>query len=240
MVGDKMSIAVMRIIKSAKVLDNQICYAIKDANLIFEICATRFKLHKMVYTHKAATAVEYMIVDGLLAAEPHLQIAKQVYDPNKFLYLTDDIMARIESSSDPNLATSRAIFDRIRVRDLYKMVDWKVVDWPWAEIFEKNVTPTKIVEAASKLAKENEKMVELVRGLTEEDVICDFSLMHYGMKEKNPLDFVRFYSKHHPNRPAPAERGDYSNLRPAFFAELLVRVYTRNVDYYYVIQAGYR
>lgn len=42
-----------------------------------------------------------MIVDALLAAEPHLNIARQIYDAKKFLYLTDDIVQRIESSEDP-------------------------------------------------------------------------------------------------------------------------------------------
>ena len=35
--------------------------------------------------------------------------------------------------------------------------------------------------------------------LEVKDVIVDFSTMHYGMKEKNPLDFVKFYSKRSPN-----------------------------------------
>lgn len=39
-----------------------------------------------------------------------------------------------------------------------------------------------------------------VDALTANDIIVDFSLMHYGMKEKNPLDFVKFYSKRNPNR----------------------------------------
>lgn len=42
-----------RIIQSARVLDNQICYHIKDANQLYDICAMRFKLHKMVYNHKS-------------------------------------------------------------------------------------------------------------------------------------------------------------------------------------------
>lgn len=41
-----------------------------------------------------------MIVDALLAAESHLKIAEQIFDAKKFLYLTDDIVQRIESSED--------------------------------------------------------------------------------------------------------------------------------------------
>jgi len=42
-----------------------------------------------------------MIIDGLLAAEPHLAIAQRVYDPKRYLYLTDDIMPQIEASTSP-------------------------------------------------------------------------------------------------------------------------------------------
>ena len=48
-----------------------------------------------------AKAIEYMIIDGLLAADPYLGIAKRVYDPKQYLYLTDDIMLRIEDSDSP-------------------------------------------------------------------------------------------------------------------------------------------
>jgi hypothetical protein len=48
----------------------------------------------------AAKAIEHMIVDALLAAEPHLHIAEQVFKPEKFVYLTEDIMSTIERSTD--------------------------------------------------------------------------------------------------------------------------------------------
>jgi hypothetical protein len=42
-----------------------------------------------------------MIVDALLLAEPHMQIANRVNDPERFLYLTDHIMKEIEMSQQP-------------------------------------------------------------------------------------------------------------------------------------------
>ncbi|KAG6827134.1 hypothetical protein H0H92_013083 [Tricholoma furcatifolium] len=243
MIGDKMNIGSMRIVNSARVLDNQICYNLKDANLIYEICATRFKLHKMIYSHKAAKAIEYMIIDALLLAEPVLQIAKQVFDPAKYLHLTDDIMGRIEASEDPRLAPSRAIFDRIRTRDLYRMVDFKVVDWEWAEVFRENITSTRVFEAARREldARDGGKEEGAPRSVLEEDdVIIDFLMMHYGMKERNPLDFVKFYSKTHPDVPGHAVRGVISNLMPEYHAEFLLRIYTKKVEFFGVIQAGYR
>ena len=42
-----------------------------------------------------------MIIDALILAEPYLKIADQIRDPNKYLYLTDDVMPRIEMSDNP-------------------------------------------------------------------------------------------------------------------------------------------
>jgi len=40
---------------------------------------------------------------------------------------------------------------------------------------------------------------EDIRDLTPDKVIVTFSSMHYGMKDKNPLNFVKFYPKTRPN-----------------------------------------
>ena len=99
------------------------------------------------------------------------------------------------------LAQARAIFDRIHSRDLYKCVDFKVVDWPVRSLFRKHITAARIAEACRALsvvtvpADDGDSS-----SLQESDIVVSFSLMHFGMKEKNPLDFVRFYSKHDLNR----------------------------------------
>ena len=95
-----------RLINSSRVLDDQICYNIKDVNQIYELCASRFKLHNIFYNHKAVKAIESMIVDGLLAAEPHMKMAERTFDAHKYLYLTDDIISRIQSSEEPVRYTS--------------------------------------------------------------------------------------------------------------------------------------
>ncbi|TFY51529.1 hypothetical protein EVG20_g10962 [Dentipellis fragilis] len=90
-----------KLIHSARVIDNEICYDIKDANQIYELCHTRFSLHKRIYHHKTAKAIEYMIIDAMLAAEPHLKIAEQIEDPARYLHLDDSIMNFIERSESP-------------------------------------------------------------------------------------------------------------------------------------------
>ena len=49
----------------------------------------------------AAKAIEYMIVDALLAAEPHMNFARDIFNPKRYLHLTDDIRIRIEASEAP-------------------------------------------------------------------------------------------------------------------------------------------
>lgn len=41
-----------------------------------------------------------MIIDALLAAEPHLHLAGCVFDPEKLVLLSDSIKSQIESSEE--------------------------------------------------------------------------------------------------------------------------------------------
>ncbi|KAJ7983116.1 hypothetical protein DFH06DRAFT_1172457 [Mycena polygramma] len=239
MIGEPSKLSLSRLIKSARVIENEICYDIKDVNQLHEICYTRFRLHKMIYNHKTAKAIEYMIVDALILAEPHMKIAEQIDIPKKFLYLTDDIMPRIESSEDPELEGAREIFDRIRLRDLYKFVDQRVVEWERRHIFGEHITAERIVKEARRLAQEEGTEIDLT-DLTPDTVIVDLSTMHYGMKDKNPLDFVKFYSKRNFNKCARAQKGDYSMLMPAIFAEVNLTIFTRHPQYLGLVQGGYR
>lgn len=108
---------VFRLIHSARVVEGKICYDIKDANQIYELFYTRFSLHKRIYNHKTsgsllfclvrrswrwdiAKAIEYMVVDALLEAEPYLKIANLVENPKHYVYLTDNLLNKIEESTE--------------------------------------------------------------------------------------------------------------------------------------------
>ena len=76
------------------------------------------------------------------------------------------------------------------------------------------------------------------------------AILHYDMKDKNPVDYVKFYGKQGasgqpdgrslyqltrgldltpflPTVSFKAEHGDFSTLMPSVFAEVLLRVYTK-------------
>ncbi|THH02196.1 hypothetical protein EW026_g597 [Hermanssonia centrifuga] len=215
-------------------------------------------LHKRIYNHKTAKAIEYMIIDALLSAEPHMKIAEHIDDPKKFVFLTDDIKTRIEMTTEPELAEARALFRRINIRDLYKCVDYKIFPWKLKDICRQHITAEAIVEAAKKApfatcdpqeidGSDPEQVdaqdvgpadPQTVEALDPKHVIIDMAEMHYGMKEKNPLNYVQFYSKYN-SLSRPANAGDISNIMPASFGEILLRVYTRDARFHGIIQMGF-
>ncbi|KAH8105417.1 hypothetical protein BXZ70DRAFT_887582 [Cristinia sonorae] len=231
-----------RLIYSARVIDDQICYNIKDVNQVYQVCYTRFSLHKDIYNHKTAKAIEYMIIDGLLAAEPVMKIAERIKDPKLFIHLSDNIKDTIEETTDPRLEAARDIFARIASRDLYKMVDCNIIPWDQQKLFKEQFTPERIVKAVKeyKFTPEDNVKPEDIAALGVGDVIVDLSPMHYGMKDKNPLESVKFYSKRSPNVSEHAGPSDISLILPATFGEVLLRVFTRKRSCYGLVQTGYR
>ncbi|KAI0706868.1 hypothetical protein C8T65DRAFT_740425 [Cerioporus squamosus] len=251
-IDQKSNLSLTRLIYSSRVIDNEICYDIKDANQIFELCHTRMSLHKRIYTHKTAKAVEYMIVDALTLAEPVMNIARRLENPKKYLHLTDHIQTEIEASEDPRLTEAQAILHRIRVRDLYKCVDYKVFEWELKKQIKATFTAESVVKAFKDLyAKRASLGLEQKDGLDHvkpedaadlrsEHVIIDLTERHHGMKNENPLDYMKFYSKHNPNRGVHANEDDISVTLPRSFGELMLKVYTREARFFGLVQLGYR
>ena len=96
------------------------------------------------------------------------------------------------------------IIHRIRRRMLYRMVGLKVFSWERRATCKECITPASIVRAAKGLS--SQFAGDLLESLTEADVIVDVADITYGgaIKDKNPVDFVKFYSKYNPNRECPS------------------------------------
>jgi deoxynucleoside triphosphate triphosphohydrolase SAMHD1 len=126
------------------------------------------------------------------------------------------------------LEEARSIMRRVLKRDLYRLVDENVFDWASHDALKAEVTPELITAAAKSLfvpsspalsmsisaasttttasagmteggTDSAEALIALAQDLTVEHVIVDIARLHYGMKDRNPIDFVKFYSKHKPN-----------------------------------------
>lgn len=61
-VGETCTLVASRLIHAARVIDDTICYDWKDAQSVYELFYSRYSLHKRVYNHKTAKAIEYVRV----------------------------------------------------------------------------------------------------------------------------------------------------------------------------------
>ena len=208
-----------------------------------------------ILTNPTAKAIEYMVVDALLAADPILDISSRIDDPERYLYLTDSILEQIECSDDPRLTPAREIILRIRRRDLYRCVDYLHVGVADQAALAKVVTAQAVAQAANVIRldiknSQDSQGGEGVREVTDSDVIIDWNYLHFGMKERDPIEQVLFYGKGSANselfgdrccfkvdtdvfmcgitEACKADKAQYSQSVPTAFAEYALRVYTRD------------
>ncbi|KAI8819923.1 uncharacterized protein EV422DRAFT_488428, partial [Fimicolochytrium jonesii] len=227
-VGIKTSLDATRFMRLARVIDNQICFNQKESFNIYELFHRRFCLFKMVYTHRVGKAVEYMLCEALLAADKYLGISSSVDDMSRYIHMTDAIIREIERSTVPELAKSREIIHRLRIRELYRYVDQSIVPPEGYEGYKREVTPEAIV-----------RFQEPGDDLTEDDVIIEWLKLGYAMQDQNPVDAVKFYNKWQPTQSFHIGREQISSFLPTNFQEITLRVFTRDNNKRQRVQAAF-
>jgi HD superfamily phosphohydrolase len=118
-IGLAYSFDVMRLIDQAKVINNKICFRSKCSFDISDLYYTRYKLHKQIYTHKVVRAIEYMILDIIRMLDESLNLVEKILDVERMSELTDNILDNCYLLNDKKCIK---LLERIRTRDLYKMV----------------------------------------------------------------------------------------------------------------------
>lgn len=116
-----------RIIKNSRVINGQLCYNQKIYYELSQVFHTRYKLFKDTYTHRVCKAIDYMIVDALLLANPYFKFQEKIFNPKAYTLLTDSVLSHIELSRKPELKASKEILLRLRQRDLYRFIDQKLL-----------------------------------------------------------------------------------------------------------------
>ncbi|KAG0219960.1 SAM domain and HD [Mortierella sp. NVP41] len=229
-VGIKSSIDCSRLMKMSRVIDDQICWHHKEVYNLYELYHTRFSLFKRVYTHRVGKAIEYMLTDALLAADSVMGISQAIFDGEQYLHLTDDIIRQIERSHEPGLEDSKAILKRIRTRNLYKFVDELLIPREKLGVLTKeNINSTEIVSCQGS----NDH-------LRRDDVIVEFLKNNYAMKDQNPVDGIKFFSKtnHSASYHIPKEK--VSSLIPSEFQENIIRVFSRDPTKVQAVHEAFR
>lgn len=204
-----------RLIKSIRVIDNEICYNMKDSMNLYELFSTRYKLHKMCYSHRVCKAVEYMVVDIMIAAEPIFHYSQQIHNPIKYLYLTDNIISYIEQCEDTRLDTAKQLIYRLKIRKLYKMAIELTLP-------HSDKTLVRTITTLDILDHDQSKL------LNAHDVIVQNLKLNYALNEKNPVKHVHFYHKHNMNKKFVIQKEEASILIPSVFQEVVIRVFLRD------------
>ncbi|CAK0787043.1 hypothetical protein CVIRNUC_010259 [Coccomyxa viridis] len=231
--GTKISVDVKRIFPFVKVLDDELCYKYSEYHNIFEVFSTRARMFRSVYLHKKANAVEHMIMDAFVEADPFFKLADATEDAQAFALLDDSILKTIEhygaarpgfgsfamdadDDGSTSVRSAQAIIKRLRKRDLYKFVEEFLV--PQGDLRNgtwRMPTPAEVL----KHGKGN---------LQERDIIISEAKVDLTKGDQNPMDNVSFFDYPESTEKKTVPRHHISAMFPECNREHWCRVFTRN------------
>ncbi len=223
-----------RLMQFSKVIDDEICYKYTEYSNIYEVLHARALMHRAVYTHKKAKAIEFMVVDALLEADKALKFSEDIWSAKDFVRLDDNLLDYVEnfdfygrawSLKDDGMVAhieaAQDIIARLRRRQLYKYV----TDAP---------VPTETLERGRWQAPSAQDIVNCYGGsdvkLRAEDIIIQENKIDFSMKNDNPLDHVHFYDFIESNEKRKLRPEQMSSMMMHDFEEKRLRVYSRNAD----------
>jgi HD superfamily phosphohydrolase len=110
-----------RILKQIKVIDDEICFPLKQLSNVYELFELRYKLHQQVYQHPVISCAEMMILDMFRNSELNEKKLEYITDIDKFIKLTDDFINYLN-----NVNTNekfKEIYNDLKSRNLYKFIE---------------------------------------------------------------------------------------------------------------------
>ena len=181
---------------------------------IYELFHTRWSLHHRVYQHKTTKAIEDMITEAFVLVNEKYDFSTAIFDMEKYAKLTDSIFYEILRSSDQdeNMKKAQEIVGRIQKRELYK--------------FCGETQPTRKLEIGP--LEVAEEIASFDEHLEPDELFVSVIEIHFGMKEKDPVESVVFYNKDC-NKAVQLRKNTVSEMLPQKFSEQYVRVYGKNL-----------
>ncbi|KAJ7953628.1 deoxynucleoside triphosphate triphosphohydrolase SAMHD1-like [Quillaja saponaria] len=208
-----------RLMETMRVMDDEICYRAKDYLTIHKLFATRADLHRTVYTHAKVKAIELMVIDALIKADPCLAISSSIQEPSDFWKLDDSVLKTIESSPLQELNEAKELILRIRRRELYQFCNEFSVPKAILEHF-KNITAQDIV-----CSQKNGGTT-----LREDDIVVSNVKIDLTRGRKNPLERISFFQDYESSEKFSIKDDRISHLLPAFYQDVIVRVYSKKPE----------
>lgn len=223
------------LLKTAKIINNEICYRTKDAFSFYELYQCRYRLFKEFYLHRVTKGIDLMIKDIFTEANAVYKFSEYIHDPEMYIRLNDYILQDLFYSKkglnknkgegmNPSLKAAKDLVKRIFKRDIYKFVGEKTC-LPSSTNFEKffNLTEEDILNSADSDGFYKEE--HLVKG----DIKIMKCKLDYCKGEEDPVKYVNFYQKKNEEHVVETlDRFEISFLTPSHFSEMIFRVYVKD------------
>jgi HD superfamily phosphohydrolase len=196
----------------------QICFPEKEVWNIYELFHARYNLHKRAYQHPVSGAIEREITRALVLAEPHLYItgtdgkqmrlSETLDDMKAYVQVTDSILQRIQNSTEMVLEPARKALNNVATRAIKKCIHEELlpplhnISPPWTQADE-DIIKHCFAVAANDMG----------------GFMVEFVSINYGMRDRNPVDNVRFFSASNPDEARQIDKQSVSCLIPSVFSE---------------------
>lgn len=182
----------------------RMCIRDKEAESVQDMFTDRARLHSKGYQHRTILTIDRMILDALLAADPHFvltnsagqqcKLSEACEDIAVFSQLTDEYLMRsIQFSRDPKMEDAQTILRRIAKRQLYKVV---------GQIESSSQALMPLEDTKTRL---DQIIEELDAGLQVEDVAILRKRVTCGMGRSNPVEKVIYVDKRGKSRTFTSE-----------------------------------
>ncbi|KAH9490942.1 SAM domain and HD [Bulinus truncatus] len=232
----------LRYMKFARVVEEdgevQICMRDKEIGNLYSMFYTRYSLEKCAYKHKVISGIEIMVTEALIMANDHVtypgkdnkavKLSECCEDMFAYTELTDNVLFKIlyTPGDHPDLNSAKVLINRIFKRDLYKCVH--------------ESKPMK--QSDSQIGRKTEETLQdeiisqigdtYMKAMCKENIIVKKVVFDFGMKDTNPVERMKVYSKNEPHRARHSVKTESSIIMtPETFKEMRVRVYSRQRDY---------
>ena len=104
-------------------INDEIVYPRKHHLEVMKLFQCRYDLYKQIYNHLTVHSIEIILCDVLMASNKVLYDFEEIiYDPERYTYLTDNIIFDIQMSSDPRLKKAQELIKKLKRREFYPYV----------------------------------------------------------------------------------------------------------------------
>ena len=164
-------------------------------------------------------SVEIILCDVLKASHGILyNFDEVIFDPEKYTYLTDNIMYDIQVSEDPRLGPAQELIRKLKRRDFYPYVGEIVFDSSMRGSMNSTLSGKELLKKVTEkdiiaCAKQDSDGTTL----REEDISLRKYTLNFAQGEKSPFDCVKFYQAPNFDYASYIDRRSVSLITPSIF-----------------------